>query len=357
MFELITLKEDSFGLDINDLSLKIIKIRKTSRGAFLDSFADMPLEAGIVEDGIIQREDDLAAAIKKICGDVKGKKLKTRYVACSLPEEKAFLEIMPMPVAMKENEIRSAAALQVENYIPLSVNEVYLGFAITNKDDKKATHLDALVAAMPKKIVNTYVNVLKKAGLIPVVMTMESQAIVKSIVKNDSKKSTVAAVDIGRDKTIFIVSVNNSVRFTSLLSFSSRNSTKEAPESQDKSPKLSSSKTKEGKKNVSESDGAARTANPPPENLAAEIQKYISFYEEHNISEHAESRKIEKIILCGGGAVATGLQEFLRGRLNIPVEKGNPWINLQTQISKEGTQEPTKWLPFTTAIGLAMPEN
>lgn len=349
MFELITLKEDSFGLDINDLSLKIIKIRKTNHGSFLDSFADMSLEAGIVEDGIIQREDDLATAIKKICGNVKGKKLKTRHVACSLPEGKAFLEIMPMPV-MKDSEIRSAVTLQAENYIPLPINEVYIGFAIANKDDKKASHFDVMVSAMPKKMVNTYVNVLKKAGLMPVIMTTESQAIVKSVVKNDLKKSTIAVIDVGKSKTIFIVSANNSVRFTSLLDFSSEDQTKEISKNIIESKGV--------KKNASKGEGkeVLRVANFPMENLAAEIQKYISFYEEHNISEHTENRKIEEIILCGGGADTAGLPEFLRDRLNIPLEKGNPWVNLPTQISKEKGQEPTKWLPFTTAIGLALPE-
>ena len=38
MFKFLTLKEEVFGLDINDLSMKIVKLQKKGRGFALTSF-------------------------------------------------------------------------------------------------------------------------------------------------------------------------------------------------------------------------------------------------------------------------------------------------------------------------------
>ena len=83
----LDLKYDAFGLDINDLSVKIVKLVKNGNNFFVSSFGQTKLKPGIVESGIIKDEKALAEIIKSVCKNVKGKKLNTKYVVASLPEE------------------------------------------------------------------------------------------------------------------------------------------------------------------------------------------------------------------------------------------------------------------------------
>ena len=116
-----------FGIDISDSSLKIIKLKKRRRGLSLDSFGETSIEPGLIDRGEIKNEDALAKIIKQALLNIKGKKIKTKYVICSLPEEKAFLRVIQMP-KIREEELREAIYFEVENHVPLPIEEIYFDF-------------------------------------------------------------------------------------------------------------------------------------------------------------------------------------------------------------------------------------
>jgi Tfp pilus assembly PilM family ATPase len=92
-----------------------------------------------------------------------------------------------------------------------------------------------------------------------------------------------------------------------------------------------------------------------------QIKKYIDYYYSHGESKHSISsgRKIKKILLCGGGANLQNIDKFLASELKIPVELGNPWINIKEKRVKK-TQELSyekrnkTSLKYTTVLGLAL---
>ena len=90
--------------------------------------------------------------------------------------------------------------------------------------------------------------------------------------------------------------------------------------------------------------------------LVFQIEKYINFYYGHISHDYLPAEeKIEKIILCGGGANLKNLTSFLSKELKTPVEAGNPFLHLLPSNKKNSCTIPDdKALAFTTAIGLAM---
>jgi len=317
MFDFLSLKPDIFGLDINDRSIKIVKLKK-KRGFFkLDSLNDVDVKEGVIEEGAIKDEKGLAETIKKACSSVKGKKLNTKYAIASLPEEKAFLQVIQLP-KMSEEELKSAVPLEAENYIPLPIDEVYLDF---KSIDSGSGQLDILITAVPKATVDSYVSCIKEAGLIPVALEVESEAVARALIKGGISEVPLVILDVGKNTAGFIVFSGGSIRFTSSIKIVS-------------------------KKSISESYMAE---------LVSQVDKFIDFYQNH--ANHADSgkNKIRKIILAGGGSDSKGLAESLLKGLKIPAEPGNPWSNANIkQISPELLKFYKKPLPFCTAIGLAI---
>ena len=123
MLEFLSLKPESFGLDISDLSLKIIKLKKKRGTLSLASFGETTIPAGIIEGGEIKNEEVFARIIKEAINKVKGERLRAKYVIVSLPEEKAFLQVIQLP-KMTEEELKKAVRFEAENYIPLPIEEV-----------------------------------------------------------------------------------------------------------------------------------------------------------------------------------------------------------------------------------------
>lgn len=369
MLEFLTLKPEVFGLDISDSSLKIVKLKKKGKFLSLASFGKTEIKPGIIKGGEIQDEDSLAKIIKETLVKIKGEKLKTNYVMASLPEEKAFLEVIQMP-EMKTEELKNAVYFEAENYIPLSIEDVYLDFQVIRPLYDNLNHLDALIVALPKKIIDSYVFCLKKAGLHPRALEVESFSIVRSLIKNEASPYPLLLIDFGANKTSLMIFSGYSLRFTRSLSLSSQEVTEII--SQELNISLQESellkikfglekeyrlKIKNGIKMDVAPGKILKIITPILTSLVKEIKSSLDYYQTHVHHEHLppDGKEINKILLCGGGANLRGLPEFLSLALKIPTELGNPWVNILKTPLREIPELPyEKSLAFTTALGLAL---
>lgn len=359
MLEFLTLKPEAFGLDISDLSLKIIQLKKTRNFFDLVSFGETEIKPGIIKGGEIKDEKALIQILKKALTETKGGKLKTKYVVASLPEEKAFLQVIQMP-KMKEEELKSAVIYEAENYIPLPIEEVYLDSQIVPPAYNHLDHLDVLITALPKKTVDSYLSSLKKAGLKPVAFEIESQAIARALIKNEITTFPFLLLDLGATRTGFIVFSGYSLRFTSSIPVSSQSFTEIISRNLGVGlPKAEKLKIKYGIRTNATTEGGKvfEAIIPALIDLIEQIKRYLHYYQTHAAHEHLPpgGKGVGKIFLCGGGTNLKGLPEFLTTELKIPVELGNPWINILADPSKGLAELPLeRVLGYTTALGLAL---
>ncbi len=379
----LNLKPEAFGLDISDLSLKIIKLKPRSRGLpslrgkkkggdfQLASFGEEKIKPGIIKEGEIKDEKSLVKIIQdSVVKSVKGKKLNTNYVSVSLPEEKAFLQVIQMP-RMSEEDLRSAVIYEAENYIPLPIEQVYLDFQIIPSLFNHLDHLDILIAALPKKIVDSYLFCLKTAGLQPTALEIESLAISRALIKNEISNCPILLIDLGQTRTSFIIFSGYSLKFTSSIPVSSQSFTEiiaknlgvdlaEAERLKIKyglAEKIHPKMKKDSSEGKTEKGKIFEALIPALVDLIQQIKRCLDYYHSHAFHEHLPpgSRGISKILLCGGGANLKGFCELLSVELNLPVELGNPWINILPEGKKETPQLPfEESLRYTTALGLAL---
>ena len=360
----------AFGLDISDVSLKVAKLEKKGKFFDLVSFGEFPIKPGLLEQGEIKNLDALAGIIKNALSNVQGKKLKTKYVIASLPEEKAFLTVIRMPL-MEEEELASAVRYEAENHVPLPIESVYLGFQVVEPFHNHLDHLNVLIIALPKKIVDSYVKLLQKAELKPVVLEIESQATTRSLIKNQVSPRPVLILDLGTARTNFVIFSGYASRFTSSIPVCGKIFTRAIVRgmkvSSDVAEKIKikyglGRKGKieiEGKnaKKIVVQEKLFELLNPALTDLIEQIKKHIDFYQTHTTYDHLfpNGKDIEKVLLCGGGARMKGICGFLSQELKIPTEPGNPWINILPQSLKE--VPPISFeesLKYTTALGLAL---
>lgn len=355
MFKHLSLKSEAFGLDISESHLRIVKFKKKGRFLVLASFGEFPIQPGLIKKGEIKDQEALAEIIKDSILKVKGEKIKTNRVIASLPEGKAFLEIIKMPIMEKE-ELASAVRYEAENYIPLSIDEVYLDFQIVKPIYNHLDHLDVLITAFPKKDVDAYSGLLKKAGLKPLALETESHAVTRALVKNEISPTPVLIIDLGCDETNFIVFSGHGLRFTVTIPISTNIFNQVIA----KSLKLSIEQAEKMKIKCGVDQQYPKVFEalvPPLADLSEQIKKYIVFYKTHTPDEHLppDGKGVQKVLLCGDGANLKGLREFFSKQLKMPVELGNPWINISHESEKQVPEISFKQsLKYTTALGLAL---
>jgi type IV pilus assembly protein PilM len=338
-----------FGVDLSDISVKVIQLEKQGGIVELRSFADMAIPLGCIDNGKIVDKAKVAAILKEVVKKAGPKKINTRKVICSIPESKAFLRIINIP-NMEEEEIKEAIKWEMEANIPLPLDKVYFDWQVIGNDKKNKNNI--LTVAVAKEIVDDQMEVLKMAGLDVYGLEVESIASARSLIKENEKVKgdTTLIVDLGSNRTSFIMVVDGFTFFTSSISFSSESindaiskrlnvNLKEAEEI----------KINYGIEYLNSDNPIFNATKYLLENLIMEIEKNLDFYFSINKSE----TKMEKIILCGGGANLKGIIPFLVKRLNIQVEIGNPWINMNfgkklPSITKQDS------VRYSTVIGLAL---
>jgi len=359
MLEVLSLKLGAFGLDISDLSLKIVKLKKWKNFLGLSCFWEEKIPAGIIEEGEIKNEDSLVKILKENLHKVRKGKLKTNYVIASLPEEKAFLQVIQLP-KMGDEELRGAVLFEAENYIPLPISDVYIDFQVVPPLYNHLDHLDVLIAALPRKIIDSYVSVLKKSGLQPKVLEIESLAIGRALVKNGVSPFSTLLIDLGATKTSFIIFSGSSVRFTSSIPVSSQNFTDAIARALKIHGKDAEElKVKYGLAEKEHKEGLEifEALIPSFTDLVEQIKTHLYYYQGHAQHEHLSpnGKGVAKILLSGGGANLKGLSSLLAAELKIPVEIGNPWVNILPEPLKEIPElHFDKSLSYTTALGLAL---
>jgi len=348
MSDFLTLKPKAFGLDISDSSLKIIQLKKTGQLFKLASFGEMRMKPGIIEQGDIKNEKVLSENIKKAVGDVCGEKIHTKRVVISLPEEKAFLQVIQLPL-MKEEEVQKAVYFEAENYIPLPIEKVYLDSQIISCDTK-TNKLNVLIAAMSKTVVDLYISVLKDSNLEPVALEIESMSISRALIKDNAESQPLVLVDLGENRTSFSIFFDQSLRFTTTSQVSAKNFSEIIAQ------KLKISFKEAETLKIKNGIGNGKLGKKNAEALDAMLAELVNLSEKYiNYCQTQYSQKAPKVLLCGGGANLKGLSEFLGKRLRIPVELGNPWINItNTQLKKASLLTRGESLRYATALGLAL---
>lgn len=360
MLTFLNLEPEIFGVDVNDQTLRIAKLQKKRKGFAVVSFNEVDIKPGIIKEGLIQDQDALAKIIASACATVKGKKLGTKFVAISLPEEKSFSQIIQMP-AMTREELETAVPLEAENYIPLTIDKVYLDFEPLEPSAQKAdgANIDLLINVMPRPVVDSYVECFKKAGLVPVVLEVESQAIARSLIKKGDKTAPTIFIDLGNANTSFILFCGNSVHFTASIPISSQQIT----EAIAKRFEISFAKAEELKikygassKKPDKKYDIYPAMEPVLLELVAQIKKYIAFYRDHiSHAPLSADTKIEKIVLCGGAANLKELPDFLTGKLKISAEIGNAFSNIIVSKKGDANLIPSQKAPScATVLGLAL---
>lgn len=342
------------GIDISDKSIKYLKFSPGRKVGF-DFWGEIALPQGIVENGEIKNEDELAGIIKeKYPFNKKISLLKPNYIIGSLPEEKSFVRVIQLP-KVKMAEVASAIKWELEANVPVPLDELYFDYEIIEPAANDLDHYDVLIVAYPKKIVDAYSNIFKKSGLMPVAFESEAQSIVRALTAGFNPSEAVIIADMGATRTTFIVFGGGTIILTLTINFGGR----DVHSAIAKNLGISLEEAEKIKKDIGlnrkEKDGKLYEVLVWSLGvLVDELKRQIWYYQDHLSHRHGASPKITKIYLCGGEANLIGLVPYLNITLALPIIITDPFASIKNRLAQSIPPiEKTKALGFTTVLGLA----
>lgn len=335
------------GIDIGLYSAKAVQLRYDKSRAVLETYGELLVDQYLktVEFGgagfLHYAQQDVVDLLRDL---LRESKVSTKQAVFGVPSEASFATTINFPPLSKK-EIAQALPFEARKYIPIPISEVVLEWDIAAQEEGE-DHINVLLVAVPKEVVAKIKNIAVLVELEPSAVEVEAFAILRSIIATNP--APTAIIDLGYNSSLLIIADKTKLRVAHTIDRGSNDLTRALERglgiTQDRAEDL---KREVGLSSKLEEREVVSVIVPLVESFWNDIERIISLY------NRKAPRKVQNIILVGGGANLKQLTEYVVAKFGVEVSVGNPFAKvvappfLQPMLREIGPS-------FATAVGLAL---
>ncbi|MFH0854520.1 MAG: pilus assembly protein PilM [bacterium] len=361
MFNIFS-SQNPIGINISDSSIKLAQIG--SKGS-LRILKKIRLPEGFVINGEIIKEDETADVLRELIKETnKLKKINAKEVVCAISEKIAYLKILT--INNPNGNIDSQILVELSKQLPEDTDKLYIDWQILNEtaDNSANSKIEIIAGAGRRDLIEKNIRVIEKAGLLPILIEIESLSTARALIFNEKKTKTIflkepdksqkesptiGILDIGLKTSSFII-YKKTVNFSIDMPFSDEKIIKLISESLN----ITYAQAKKAKSacgmDPKKARGNVKKILTP---YIAEIAKHIKKIEEYHIN-YNNGDKFDKILLCGGGASLLAIDKAIEENTKIKTSIGNATINLKTPPSSNIELLEKETIQYEASIGSAL---
>jgi type IV pilus assembly protein PilM len=340
------------GLDIGSTAVRAAELSGSASPSVIRA-AQVPLAVGAVENGEVREPEAVAEALRELW---QRGGFKSRQVWMGVGNQRVVVREIALPY-LPEKELRASLGFQVQEFIPMSVDEAVLDYdplGEFEQEDRKMLRL--LLVAAQRAMVDQLVAAVQAAKLEPMGLDLIPFALVRAIGTPDvamdlEEGGEEAVIDVGSHVTNIVVHARGATRFVRILPSGGRDITiaiaRAAGIEDDVAERL-----KRGEE-VDDMPKPEEVRNVALQRAAAfvdEIRSSLEFY-----TAQARDARIGKVLVTGGGSKLEGLIDLMRQRIPVPVDPGRVFTQVPSQLHLSEAALDDAEPVLATAIGLAIP--
>lgn len=312
------------GLDISSSAVKMVELANDGKGGHrVERYAIEVLPRDVVADGNIV---NLEAAAETVRRAWKKLATSTRHVAVALPASHVISKKIIVAAGQREQELELLVESEANQYIPFALDEVNLDFQVIGPAPSSPDELEVLIAASRKEKVEDRVAVVESAGLKPVVMDVDSYAVMASLelvqkqLPDGGKGQIVALVDVGANVTNLTVFRDGQQLYAREQAFGGNQLTQDVARLYGMTFEEAEA---EKRRNNLPDNYEAELLQPFVESMALEVSRALQFF-----FTSTQFSKVDHIVLSGGCAVLPGVDEVVASRTQINTIVANPFADM-----------------------------
>jgi len=251
---------------------------------------------------------------------------------------------------MTDEELSESIKWEAEQYIPFSIDDVNVDFQKLGAG-AAAGQADVLLVAVKKDKINDYVNLVKEAGLEPVVMDVDAFALANMYELNYAfEEGTTALLNIGASVMNINILKDGISIFTRDITVGGNRYT-EALQRDFGLTYEDAEKVKRGEAfDAADKEQIAGVMSSVTDDIVAETQRSFEFFRSTTGSD-----KVSRVLVSGGCARIGNFTTVLSERLEIPVEVVDPFKKIKIDPKRfESTLIAASSPLCAVAVGLAI---
>ena len=341
------------GVDIGTASIKIAEISKSSPKPKLKNYGVLKgyshLErpnSAIQSNALKIAEKETAELLKAIINKAG---FKAKEAVAAIPSFSCFTAFLEVP-QMSDVDMAKTMPFQINQNIPVPVSEAAIEWLkLGERQTEEGIKQQILIILIPKEIIGKYKTIFKLAGLKLLSVESESLSLVRALIDGDPTSTLI--IDIGSHSTNIAISDEGVLRANRFTDFAGASLTQAIAGGLNINVRRAEElKIRKGLKAVG---GEYELSTLPQPFLDVIINEAAKAKEEY---EKKFSRRIERIILAGGGANLIGINEYVEKQINLPIITANAFLKvsypkeLELLVKELGPE-------FSVAIGLGIKNN
>jgi type IV pilus assembly protein PilM len=341
------------GLDIGSTAVRAAELTESTPPAVVRA-AQVPLAAGAVENGEVRDVDAVSEALRELW--TRGG-FKSRRVYMGVGNQRVVVREIALPT-MPEKELRQSLGFQVQEFIPMPVDEAVLDFHVIEEAEIDGRQmLRLLLVAAQKAMVDTLVGAATAAKLEPLGLDLVPFALVRAVGAVGAgmeleDRGGEAIVDVGAHVTNIVVHAAGETRFVRILPSGGRDVTNAIARALSIEEEAAE-RLKRGEAVEDDGDKAEKAGEVSLQRATQfvdEIRSSLEFY-----TAQTQGAKIDRLLISGGGSKLHGLLEIVRQRIPVVVEQGKVFAHVNSQLSLSPGAQAEAEPVLATAVGLAIP--
>ena len=338
--------KSSVGLDIGSSLIKIVELDHSKESPVLKSYGVIKLPPEAIVEGEIM---DRSLVIEGIQNCIAKSNVSKHSVITAVSGRAVIVKKVVMD-KMNPDDAKEAIFWEAEQHVPFDIDDVCLDFQVL-KEDVGANQMEILLVAAKKEMVNTHAELIRDAGLEPVIIDVDSFAVQNAyeFTRGAAYEKVIGLINIGSDVTNINIVQNNIPLFTRDLSVGS-NVFIEALQ-RDLGVSFEEAENMiSGDGELDNSERVREIIDDAAGELSMGIERSLSF-----LKTAGDAEQLDEAVLSGGGARIPWLREILNEKHDIELTVNDPLSGLDRDDGLLESEELDRVSPLlTVSLGLAL---
>ncbi len=334
---------DCFALDIGTTAVRVVQLTGGNGSWSLDRYVSIPVDIKVSSSDAPQDQHKLGEIIMTAVGQAG---VKARDVIIGVPSDKMFATVIELP-EMAQNELAATIKYQAEQYIPMSLEEAKVDWALLGKSVNDATKNEILLTSVQNSFTESRLDLIEGLGFNVLAIEPDSLALTRALLPSNVGDARVI-VEIGDFTTDIIVTYGDAPRLMRSLPTGMQGFVKATAQNLNIKPEQSAQFIMKFGLQQDKLEGQVfRALQPTVDQLVVEIEKSVKFFQ-----TKYPSVPVGGLILSNYGVTITGFSDYVSQKLGLRSELGNPWQRVRVSASDQANLQQLS-SQFAVAIGLA----
>lgn len=287
--------ERRIGIDLGRTAVRVAEVEThPGRQPRLLRFAESPVEPGSVDNGVVQRQAPVVAALRRA---LRASGAREKHAVLGMSGDRVYVRPLSVPPGPRD-QVRASLPYLVQDGLPVAAADCLLDF---HPIAPNGPMLDGLLVAVPTDAVRPNVDAVEKAGLTVTGVDLAAFGLVRAATRGH-EHAVAVIVDVGADVTQIVVAEGGGPRLIRFGPVAGRALTLELARSLGVDEAAAERLLRDGGIGRPEVEAPVRAH---VERLADMVGQTIQYHAQ------AGGRPVDLVLLAGRGALVPGLGQHL----------------------------------------------